>query len=67
MTILLKFTFSLAVRICMGWFVFWEVVNLYEGVDSVALAIFLNFLLMTWIVIVFGSLDIDLEYSYFQS
>ncbi len=51
----------------MGWFVFWAVVNLYEGVDSVAFSIFLNLLLMTWIVIVFGSLDQDLKYSYFQS
>ena len=51
----------------MGWFVFWAFVNLYEGVDSVVFAIILNFLLMNWIVILFGSLDTDLEYSYFQS
>ena len=66
MTILLRSMLALAVTTCVGWFVVWAVVNLYGGIDSVAFAIFLNFQLMIWIVIMFGILAPDLEYSYFH-
>ena len=66
MTILLRSMLALAVTTCMAWLVVWEVVNLYGGIDSVAFAIALNFQLMIWIVIMFGILAPDLEYSYFH-